>query len=516
MPDYRSKVPFYTFPDTLAEQEAALDGHPMMERLAASRAALASERHRPIYHYVNPEGRLNDPNGLCFWQGRWHLFYQAYPPEDPRQHWGHAVSDDLIHWRDLPYCIYPHPEECCYSGATLVEADRVIAMYHGTKVGNMVATASDPLLLNWRKVGDGPVIPLPPKGSGAPYRVFDPCIWRQGGWYYALSAGQVPEGPGGTPLAADFLFRSKDLEQWEYLHPFTEGDRFTLLGDDGACPYFWPIGDKHMLLFFSHMSGGQYLLGNYDTERQKLVVSGAGKFNMGPVGPGGVHAPSATPDGEEIVVIFNMNPGKRTEGWDQIMSLPRRLRLDAEGELCQAPIAAVASCRKTRLGGAPQSLPANEEVVLPGLGGNALEIGATIAPGPASCLELNVLRSPNREEVTRIAFYRDRGYRDNALRRRHVESRITLDTSCSSTDASVRCRAPETASVRLQADEPLELRVFVDRSIVEVFVNGRQCVAARVYPERDDSTGTSFRSQGSASTLAKLDVWEMGSIYPVP
>ena len=516
MPDYRSKVPFYTFPETLAEQEAALDGHPMMERLAASRAALAGDRHRPSYHYVNPEGRLNDPNGLCFWQGRWHLFYQAYPPEDPRQHWGHAVSDDLVHWRDLPYCIYPHPEECCYSGATLVEADRVIAMYHGTKAGNMVATASDPLLLNWRKVGGGPVIPLPAKGSGAPYRVFDPCIWRQGGTYYALSGGQVPDGPGGTPLAADFLFRSQDLERWEYLHPFTEGDRFTRLGDDGACPYFWPIGDRHMLLFFSHMSGGQYLLGDYDTGRQKLVVSGAGKFNMGPVGPGGVHAPSATPDGEDIVAIFNMNPGKRTEGWDQIMSLPRRLSLDAEGELCQEPVAAVASCRNVRLGGAPQVLPANEEVVLPGLGGDALEIQATVAPGAATMLELNVLRSPNREEVTRIAFYRDRGYRDNVLRRRHVESRITLDTSCSSTDANARCRAPETASVRLPADEPLELRVFVDRSIVEAFVNGRQCVAARVYPVRADSTGISFRSQGGASTLTALDVWEMGSIYPAP
>ena len=513
MPDYRSKVPLHSFPDTLTEQEAALAGHPMMERLAATRAALAGDKHRPIYHYVNPEGKLNDPNGLCFWQGRWHLFYQGYPPEDPRQHWGHAVSDDLVHWRDLPYCIYPDPEECCYSGATLVEAERVIAMYHGTKVGNMVATASDPLLLNWRKVGDGPVIPLPAKGQAAPYRVFDPCIWREGEHYYSLSAGQLPDGPGGTPVAADFLFRSKDLAHWEYLHPFTEGDRFTLLGDDGACPYFWPIGDKHMLLFFSHMSGGQYLLGDYDTTRQKLVVTGASKFNMGPVGPSGVHAPSATPVGKDIVAIFNMNPGKRTAGWDQIMSLPRRLSLDAEGELCQAPVEAVASCRKRRLGGAPQALPANQEVVLPELAGDAVEIQATVAPSAAATFTLNVLRSPDAEEVTRIAFFRDRGYRDNVLRRRHVESRITLDTSYSSTAADVRCRAPETASVRLQPDEPLELRVFVDRSIVEVFVNGRQCVAARVYPERADSTGISFRSQGAASTLSRLDVWEMASIY---
>ena len=513
MPDYRSKVPYYTFPDTLSEQEAALAGHPMMERLATARAALAGDRHRPIYHYVNPEGKLNDPNGLCFWQGRWHLFYQGYPPEDPRQHWGHAVSDDLVHWRDLPYCIYPDPEECCYSGATLVEPGRVIAMYHGTKVGNMVATASDPLLLNWRKVGDGPVIPLPAKGQAAPYRVFDPCIWREGEHYYSLSAGQLPDGPAGTPVAADFLFRSKDLAHWEYLHPFTEGDRFTLLGDDGACPYFWPIGDKHMLLFFSHMSGGQYLLGDYDTTRQKLVVTSAGKFNMGPVGPSGVHAPSATPDGRELVAIFNMNPGKRTVGWDQIMSLPRRLSLDAEGELCQAPVEAVASCRKRRLGGEPQTLPANQEVVLPELAGDALEIQATVAPSTAATFTLNVLRSPDAEEVTRIAFYRDRGYRDNVLRRRHVESRITLDTSYASTAADVRCRAPETASVRLQPDEPLELRVFVDRSIVEVFVNGRQCVAARVYPERADSTGISFRSQGAASQLMRFDVWEMASIY---
>ena len=197
MPDYRSKVPLYVFPAALAEQEAALRGHPMVERLAEARAALAGDRHRPIYHYVNPEGGLNDPNGLCFWQGRWHLFYQGYPPEDPRQHWGHAVSDDLMRWRDLPYCIYPHPEECCFSGATLVEADRVVAMYHGTKAGNMVAVSSDPLLLNWRKVGDAPVIPIAaPDGGSLPYRVFDPCIWRQGGSYYSLSAGPASRRPG--------------------------------------------------------------------------------------------------------------------------------------------------------------------------------------------------------------------------------------------------------------------------------------------------------------------------------
>ena len=244
-----------------------------------------------------------------------------------------------------------------------------------------------------------------PDDKPLPHRAFDPCIWKEVCTTYAISAGQTPDGPGGTPLAVDFLFRSTDLKHWEYLHPFTENDRFTLVGDDGACPYFWPIGDKHMLLFFSHMSGGQYLLGDYDTERQKLCVTGAGKFNMGPVGPGGVHAPSATPDGPDIVAIFNVNPAKQTVGWNQIMSLPRRLSLDADGELCMAPVAAIASCRKRRLGGAPQLLPANRDVALKGLGGDALEIQATVAPGAESMLELQVLRPPNQEEAKRIVFY---------------------------------------------------------------------------------------------------------------
>ena len=100
--DYSSPVPHYTFSTTLEEQKAELQTNPLLQRFHESRAMMTDDPHRPIYHYVNPEGRLNDPNGLCFWQGNWHLFYQAYPPEDTRQHWGHTISKDLIHWEDLP------------------------------------------------------------------------------------------------------------------------------------------------------------------------------------------------------------------------------------------------------------------------------------------------------------------------------------------------------------------------------------------------------------------------------
>ena len=533
--DRASPVPRYTFAETMSEQEAQLRENPILQRMAASRKAKAGDPHRPLYHFVSPESNLNDPNGLCFWQGRWHLFYQGYPPEFTRVHWGHAVSDDLIHWRDLPYAIHPDPEESCFSGSTLVEEDRVIAIYHGTRVGNMVAVAGDPLLLNWEKVTGQPVIPLPEQDdSPQRYTVFDPCIWKKDGRYYSLSAGTLPDGPGGKPVAADFLFRSEDLESWEYLHPFTEDDRYTLVGDDGACPYFWPIGDKHILPFFSHMSGGQYLLGDYDKERDKLVVTSAGLFNFGPSTPSGVHAPSATPDGQGgLIIIFNMNPGYPTEGWNQIMSLPRRLTLEDAEDLRMEPTGDVESLRYDHRQVGETTLPANEEVVLEGIEGNAMELQLEIDPMDASMVELNVLRSVNREEYTRVAFYKDRGFR---VQRRHGpgarlhgggtvagiprarpvqirESLLTLDTSYSSTLPGALSRAPETAPLLLEEGETLRLRIFVDRSIVEVFANGKQCVAARVYPGREDSVGVSLRAQGSGALLRSLSAWQMRNIY---
>ncbi|AWT59295.1 MAG: Beta-fructosidase [Candidatus Moanabacter tarae] len=511
---YKSKVPFYTFPTTLEEQEAALTTNPLMKRLIESRKSYADDVLRPIYHYVNPEAMLNDPNGLCYWQDRWHLFYQAYPPEDTRQHWGHAVSNDLIHWRDLPYCIYPNPEDKCFSGATLVEDQRVIAHYHGVAAGNMVAVSSDPLLLNWEKIGNKAVIPLEmPEGVNWPPRIFDPCIWKKDGTYFSLSAGTKPEGPAGKPIRANFLLKSNDLKHWEYLHPFVENDQYSLIGDDGACPYFWPIGNKHMLLFFSHMSGGQYLLGDYDKKRDKFVVTHGAKFNFGPYGPSGVHAPSATPDGEDIIVIFNMNPGKPTLGWNQIMTLPRRLSLTGKDQISIEPAGDIESLRRDHLHFDSMIIPANQETLLEGVSGNTIELIAEIDPMQAPMVELNVLRSLDREEYTRISFFKNRGYRDQVQKTGTVASVISLDTSYSSTASDVNSRTPETAQLQFGDDEILQLRVFVDRSVVEVFVNNRQCISARVYPEREDSLGVSIHSRGQDCKLRSLDVWQMENIY---
>jgi beta-fructofuranosidase len=362
--------------------------------------------------------------------------------------------------------------------------------------------------LNWKKVTGKAVIPKRnPDGSSPPYNVFDPCIWKKDGTYYSLSAGTLPHGPGGKRVRANFLLRSKDLAQWEYLHPFVENDRYSLVGDDGACPYFWPIGDdKHILLYFSHMSGGKYLLGDYDTARDKFVVTNGGDFNFGAAAPAGVHAPSASPDGQGgVIVIFNMNPGKPTEGWNQIMTLPRRLTLIGDDQVAVEPAGNVESLRGQHVHVDTTKLPANEEVVLHGVRGNALEIVAEIDPQGSPMVEMNVLRSPNKEEYTRIALFKDRGYRGNSL--------VTIDSSYASVLPDVRCRAPETAPVALGREEPIKLRVFIDRSVVEVFVNGKQCVALRVYPGLEESVGVSLRSQGQDAVLKSLDAWQMANIY---
>ena len=530
-----SPIPIYKFGETLEEQEKQLAVNPYLKRLHKARAKQASDPHRPIYHYVNPEGRLNDPNGLCYWQGRWHLFYQAYPPEDTRQHWGHAVSDDLIHWRDLPIAIYPVPDDKCFSGSTYVDIEnsRVIAAYHGIGRGTMVAVSSDPLLLNWEKVTGDAVIKMKNKGEpDLPYEIFDPSIWKQGDYYYILTAGQTKTGPGGKVLREEYLHRSKDLEKWEYLHPFLEDDHYGVVGDDGACPYFWPIGtkeqNKHIMLHFSHMTGGKYMIGDYDTERQKFKVTDGGDFNFGPVSPSGTHAPSAFPDPdnpEAVIGLFNMNPGmvykNRNVHWNQIMSLPRRYTIDSDGKLKTEPAGDIESLRKEHVRVEETELTINTETVFDEVSGNAIELIAHIDPANAKTIEMKVLRSPNEAEFTRILFQPYAGYQlREDVRRKDIRPRtfkhasLTIDSTMSSTHPKALSRPPEVAPVLLEDPKaPVKLRVFIDKSIVEVFVNDRLASAVRVYPRQKNSTGVSLRSIGGAARLISLDAWQMENIY---
>ncbi len=112
------------------------------------------------------------------------------------------------------------------------------------------------------------------------------------------------------------------------------------MSEDRRGPVF---GTHNILFYFSHMSGPKYLLGDYDTKRDKFLVTAAAEFNFGAETPAAVHAPSAAPDGKGgVLVTFNMNPGFRRPPWavpfgSQLMALPRRLTLDGKGELRMEP-----------------------------------------------------------------------------------------------------------------------------------------------------------------------------------
>ena len=77
--DRKSKVPKFNYPDSFSDQISTLEKDHLIQRLSQSRSTYKDDPYRPIFHYVNPENTLNDPNGICFWKGYWHLFYQAYP-----------------------------------------------------------------------------------------------------------------------------------------------------------------------------------------------------------------------------------------------------------------------------------------------------------------------------------------------------------------------------------------------------------------------------------------------------
>ena len=495
------------YPSTPDEQIEALENDPTLRRFAASRSRLSADPYRPSYHFSPPENVMNDPNGLCQWLGRYHLFYQFVPEGQNRVHWGHTISDDLVRWRDLPPALYPDREKDCYSGQTLVEQDRVIAIYHGTQSGNSIATASDPLLLNWTKHPGNPVIPIVPiDAHGSPYRVFDPCIWKEADGYYALSGtykdGEIRAGCRNV----DHLFRSPDLGTWEYLGPLIEDGFHTEPGEDGAVPNFHPIGNgKHMLLFFSHKRAGQYYVGEYDATIHRFTPDYHGRMNYGPLSVASLHAPSATIDGRgRFLAFFNVKEGKSRTEWNDVMTLPRCFSLSDDGSLLIEPIEEIDSLRSRHLRINPIDIPANSELVLKGIQGKALEIDAVVDPREAREVGFCVLRSPDGEETTRISRFAAPGVGA-------AQGALQIDVSKASLRSDVFARTPEIAPFDLRAGEPLRFRIFVDRSIVEVFANGRQCLTIRAYPERADSDGVSVFSRGSSARLVSLEAWQMNA-----
>ena len=486
------------------------------------RTELAFDPYRPAYHFIAPYGWMNDPNGAVFWKGRWHLFYQYSPGTFTTgyamAHWAHAVSDDLVHWSDLPIALAPTPGTCdekgCWSGTSLVEEDRVIANYHAHQGGNCIATCSDEMLVSWEKSPTNPVIPFDPAMT------YDPCIFKDNGAYYSVS-GRITGAQYGDGRDQEFngkdiayLYKSFDLDHWEYIGPLYEGGVFTEPGEDCACPDFFPIGGKHMLLFLSHNTGTQYYIGTFENERFTPEIHRRMNFTkplpllwgMGTAGDFSAPISWAGPNGRRVMIAW-ITEGRTIEAmkeakWSGILSIPRDLSLGDDGLLKIKPSPELEILRKDHKSLTDISLKADESITLEGISGNMIELMAKITPPANGKVGFKVCQSPDGSEETVITVDIDAGT-------------LTIDPSHSSLRSDVTGKGAQVAPFVLTPGEELELRIFIDRSIVEVFANGRQSVTKRIYPSKPDSLGIQAFSIGADSTIRSIDSWQMEAIWQI-
>lgn len=509
---------------TLEEQLNAVDEDPQMIRFRKMREAKAEDPYRPLFHLSTPEGLMNDPNGFCYWNGNYHLFYQLQAAGTNGMQWAHAISSDLVHWQDLPLAIRQEEKSGrIFSGQVLVEPERVIAMFHDTSFGNCIALADDPLLLAFAKTGVNRYGSGKFTGQGF-QRLFDPCIWKgKDGAYYSVSGVAKNGGRTGDGFPVADLFRSEDLENWTYLGTLLDDEDWTRMGlgagDDAAVPNFQPIAHrdgspsgKHMFLWFSHGKGAHALVGTYDEDAKHFSPESYQRLTYGPVYKGTLHAPSAMVDpAGRLLAVFNIRENMQDVSgalhtrspfvWYGIMSLVRHFWVDENHQLRMEPAGDLASLRRNHQRVERKDLVADKEWVLPGVIGTALELRVVLDPQQAERVGVTVLRSPDGREKTRVVYDPSAGT-------------LTLDVSEGSQREGVPERAPEIGPLVLEPGEELELRIFVDRSVVEVFANERQALVARVYPGGTDSEGVSVFAEGGAVRLLSLDAWTMGSIWP--
>lgn len=500
---------------------------------ATDRSRLASDPYRPGYHYLPPANWMNDPHGGIFWKGQYHLFYQHNPNgafhggRTGAIHWGHAVTEDFVHWQDLPIALAPTPDgpdrnNCASGGAFINREGTPTLIYHGVPDGICIATSHDDMLVNWEKHPANPVIPAPaPRGE---YKVEGACFaWIEGDTYYAITGNSSREAFDGEEPDRAYLFRSKDLLHWEYMHPFYEGGRYTEGGEDCSVPDFFPLGDKHVLFFASHIRGAQCYIGTYADhrfipERHKRLAFGEGRVGMRP----GILCECQTlPDESGRRVLFGrLSEGRygyvqRASGWSGILALPMRLALSGEGELLLEPVEELQALRGEPVHVGEIHLDSDETVVLDDVRGNRLEIRAVFEWESAEEFGLGICCSAGGEEQTLIRFNTN----PNALNRAPdvlgPGRQAILDISRSSVSPTVSHRGLQQALVDHPYGEPVELRIFIDRSVVEVFVGDRHYLGRRIYPARPDSLGVQVFSKGGTARLNSLDAWPMKAIWPI-
>lgn len=435
----------------------------------AKRDIVSQGKMRQKYHFMTETGWLNDPNGLIYYKGKYHFFYQYNPYSGfwNCMHWGHAISDDMIHWEYLPIALAPsewyddHEKGGCFSGSAIEHDGKLFLMYTGTtNIGNgfeqvqCIAYSEDGV--HFEKYEGNPVLRAP---EGIPTDFFrDPKVWKHEGCFYMV-CGANHEG-----MAQALLYRSKDMFHWEFFSVLAESR-----GEWGymwECPDFYPLGDKYVLMF-SPMGGKErtsvYLVGDFDYRTGKFYSVISGELDWG----FDFYAPQSflAPDGRRIIVGWgncwdwmpfwkDWGPTYR-EGWCGFFNIPRTVELAEDNTLIVKPIEEL---QKLRIGGTEKKDFAVGEV-------EKLETAEPCA------FEIKLQIDLEKTTAAQVELeLRSDGQKKTVITLDLEKAELRFDRNHADDWGKGTARSP----LNLLGKKKYDIHIYSDTSSIEVFSNGYQ------------------------------------------
>jgi sucrose-6-phosphate hydrolase SacC (GH32 family) len=446
---------------------------------------LYQETYRPQFHFTAQKNWLNDPNGLVYYQGEYHLFFQHNPTgiNWGNMTWGHAISRDLVHWVQLPDAIKPDNLGTIFSGSAVVDWDNtagfqrgsektLVAIYtaagdtspesKGQKFSQCIAYSND-RGRTWTKYEKNPVLPHLIGSNRDPKVVWHSTSKR---WIMALYKD-------GNIFA---FFSSPDLKTWAHLHDLT-------VPGCGECPDFFEMpveGEPKNKKWVWTAANGHYLIGAFDG--QKFTP----ETGLHPADWGrnyyAVQTYSDIPetDGRRIQIAW-MSGGKYPGmPFNQQMSFPCQIKLRSFPEglrLCRLPANEIQKLHaKARNWSGLTVKPGDNP--LAGLAGELFDVRAEIELGSAEELGLRI-----RGE--RISF----AVKDQKL-------------SCLGKSAPL-----EPAANRIS------LQILVDRTSLEVFANNGKVALTSCFLPQKENKGLELYARGGSIRLIELQVYELRSAW---
>lgn len=492
-----------------------MKGH-HQEQVAVAERSLESVRDvvkqdawRLRYHIAPPANWMNDPNGFSYYRGEYHLFYQHHPysPLWDDMHWGHIKSRDLVHWQHQPIALAPgeaYDEDGCFSGSAIEKDGKLYLIYTGNiwtgdnrdsdlKQTQCVAVSEDGVVFD--KWADNPVIAEAPEGDIHPFHFRDPKVWLHQGVYYMVLGSRTKDHKGQA-----LLYKSEDLLSWQFVSIMAGGgaelgymwecpDVFTLEGRDlllFSPQGVKPDGDKYLNL---HQAG--YLEGRLDYESGRFEH---GDFTLLDYGFD-FYAPQTLVDeqGRRIMIgwmaMWESDMPEQERQWAGAMTLPRELRYDERGRLLTLPLPELTMLRLNVV--ERDNIIVEDGLELEDLSGDCYELELLLDVRAVKRAVIKLRVDAEAGEETLLVYDREQG-------------KLLLDRERSGKGPG----GIRQAAVEIGDDGLLDLRLFMDRSSVEVFAqNGAVAMTSRIYPA-ECATGIHLISEGRL-VIVKLRKWDL-------